>query len=68
MPQVWILSLILCATYTMNISYMYFSPFATSAFGIATAGGALITIMADYVRPVGSIGVDSSQTEWEEED
>lgn len=56
MPQVWILSLILCATYTMNISYMYFSPFATSAFGIATAGGALITIMADYVRPVGSIG------------
>ncbi len=56
MPQVWILSLILCSTYTMNISYMYFSPFATAAFGIATAGGALITIMADYIRPFGSIG------------
>lgn len=56
LPQVWILCLILCATYVMNMSYAYFNPYATSAFGIAVAGGAMVAIMADYIRPVASIG------------
>lgn len=56
LPQVWILCLILCSTYVMNMSYSYFNPYATSAFGIAMAGGAMVAIMADYIRPVASIG------------
>ena len=56
LPQVWILCLILCATYVMNMSYAYFNPYATSAFGIAVAGGAMVAIMADYIRPIASIG------------
>ena len=30
LPQVWILCLILCCTYVMNMSYAYFNPYATS--------------------------------------
>lgn len=56
LPQVWILCLILCSTYVMNMSYAYFNPYATSAFGIAMAGGAMVAIMADYIRPFASIG------------
>lgn len=40
----------------MKILHTYFNPYATSAFGIAMAGGAMVTIMADYIRPIASIG------------
>lgn len=56
LPQVWILCLILCCTYVMNMSYSYFNPYATSAFGLAMAAGTIVTIMADYIRPFASIG------------
>lgn len=56
LPQVWILCLILCCTYVMNMSYAYFNPYATSSFGIAVAGGAMVAIMADYIRPFASVG------------
>lgn len=56
LPQVWILCLILCCTYVMNMSYAYFNPYATSAFGMAMIGGTIVTIMADYIRPFASIG------------
>ena len=35
MPAVWILSSILCCTYVMNIAFYYFTPYATSNFGMA---------------------------------
>lgn len=56
LPQVWILCLILCCTYVMNMSYSYFNPYATSAFGMAMVGGTIVTIMADYIRPFASVG------------
>lgn len=56
LPQVWILCLILCCTYVMNMSYAYFNPYATSAFGMAMIGGTIVTIMADYIRPFASVG------------
>lgn len=56
MPAVWILSAILCCTYVMNIAFYYFTPYATSRFGMAATAGAFITIAAQYVRPVASFG------------
>ncbi len=56
LPQVWILCLILCCTYVMNMSYAYFNPYATSALGVAMIGGTIVTIMADYIRPFASMG------------
>ena len=56
MPAVWFLSIILCCTYTMNIAFYYFTPYSTSAFGMAGAAAAIITIAAQYVRPVASFG------------
>jgi len=56
MPAVWILSAILCCTYVMNIAFYYFTPYATSRFGMAAAAGAFVTIAAQYVRPIASFG------------
>lgn len=56
LPQVWILCLILCCTYVMNMSYAYFNPYATSTLGVAMVGGTIVTIMADYIRPFASVG------------
>ena len=56
MPAVWILSLILCCTYTMNISMFYFTPYATASFGITATAAAVVTMMAQYIRPLSSIG------------
>ncbi|MGF6375825.1 MFS family permease [Clostridiales Family XIII bacterium PM5-7] len=56
MPAVWILSLILCCTYTMNIAFYYFTPYSTSKFGMAAAAAAVVTIAAQYVRPVAAFG------------
>ena len=56
MPAVWILSLILCCTYTMNISIFYFTPYATASFGITATAAAAVTMMAQYIRPISSIG------------
>ncbi len=52
MPGVWILSAILCCTYVMNISFYYFTPYATAQFGMAATAAAIVTVAAQYVRPV----------------
>ena len=56
MPALWILSAILCCTYVMNIAFYYFTPYATSRFGMAATAGAIVTIAAQYVRPVAAFG------------
>lgn len=56
MPAVWILSGILCCTYVMNIAFYYFTPYATSKFGMVAAAGAFVTLAANYVRPLASFG------------
>lgn len=56
LPSVWILSAILLCTYVMNMSYYYFTPYATSKFGMAATAGALVTVAAQYVRPIAAFG------------
>lgn len=55
-PGVWILSAILLCTYVMNMSFYYFTPYATSRFGMAATAGALVTVAAQYVRPIAAFG------------
>lgn len=52
MPAVWILSLILCCTYTMNIAFYYFTPYATATFGITATAAAMVTMLSQYIRPI----------------
>lgn len=56
MPAVWILSAILCCAYVMNIAFWYFTPYATSTFGMAATAGAFVTAAAQWVRPVAAFG------------
>lgn len=56
MPQVWLISLILCCTYNMNLAFYYFTPYSTAKFGMAATAAAFITIAAQYVRPIAAFG------------
>ena len=56
MPAVWILSLILCCTYTMNIAFYYFTPYATATFGITATAAAMVTMLSQYIRPIAAFG------------
>ena len=40
----------------MNISMFYFTPYATASFGITATAAAVVTMMAQYIRPISSIG------------
>lgn len=55
MPSVWLMSFILLCTYTMNVTFYYFTPYSTAKFGMAAAAAAVITIAAQYIRPVASV-------------
>ena len=58
LPQVWILCLILCCTYVMNMSYSYFNPYATSTLGVAMVGGTIVTHGGEGTDVVGPDGHD----------
>lgn len=53
-PAVWLVSILLCSTYTLNIAYPYINPYATSILGKSAVFAATITIMAQYIRPFAS--------------
>lgn len=54
MPTIWLITIILCSTYTMNMSYFYFTPYATNIFKTTAVFGAIIGILSQYVRPFAS--------------
>lgn len=53
-PAVWLVSILLCSTYTLNIAYPYINPYTTSILGKSAVFAATITIMAQYIRPFAS--------------
>lgn len=54
LPTVWLITLILCASYTMNMSFYYFTPYATNVFKTTAVLGAILTMLSQYVRPFAS--------------
>lgn len=55
MPVVWLLSLVVCCSYTMPILFYYFTPYATANLGMTAAAGAMVTMLAQYIRPVACV-------------
>ena len=54
MPAVWMVCLITYTTYTFNLSYFYFTPYATNILKASAVFGAVVGVLAQYCRPVGS--------------
>lgn len=54
MPAVWMVVIITYTTYTFNLSYFYFTPYATNVLGLSAVTAAVITVLAQYTRPVAS--------------
>jgi len=54
MPAVWLACVITCTTYTFNLSYFYFTPYATNILGTSAVFAAVLTVLAQYCRPVAS--------------
>lgn len=52
LPVVWMLAIILFCSYNTNMLYWYFTPYATARFGMAASAAAMITVLAQYVRPL----------------
>ena len=52
MPVVWMLAIIMFCSYNMNMLYWYFTPYATATMGMAASAAAMITVLAQYVRPI----------------
>lgn len=51
MPAVWLASSITFCSYTFNLSFYYFTPFASNALGISATSAAIITVLHQYTRP-----------------
>lgn len=56
LPAVWLAIFITFTTYVFNMSFYYFTPFATNIIGISAVLGAVLTVAAQYIRPVASAG------------
>ena len=56
MPAVWMMIIITFTTYTFNMSYFYITPYATNVLGTSAVLAAVLTILAQYIRPIASTG------------
>lgn len=56
MPAVWMMIVITFTTYTFNMSYFYITPYATNILGTSAVLAAVLTVLAQYIRPVASTG------------
>lgn len=56
MPAVWMMIIITFTTYTFNMSYFYITPYATNILGTSAVLAAVLTVLAQYIRPVASTG------------
>lgn len=56
MPAVWMMIIITFTTYTFNMSYFYITPYATNILGTSAVLAAVLTVLAQYVRPIASTG------------
>jgi len=56
MPAVWLVVIITYTTYTFNLSFYYFTPYATNVMGESAVFAAILTVLAQYVRPISATG------------
>lgn len=56
MPAVWMVVIITYTTYTFNLSFYYFTPYSTNVIGTSAVFAAILTVLAQYCRPVAATG------------
>lgn len=56
MPAVWMVVIITYTTYTFNLSFYYFTPYATNVMGESAVFAAVLTVLAQYIRPISATG------------
>lgn len=56
MPAVWMVIVITFTSYTFNMSFYYFTPYATNVMGKSAIFAAILTVLAQYCRPVAATG------------
>lgn len=55
MPAVWMVIIITFSTYVFNISFYYFTPYASNVISASAVFAAIITVLAQYIRPISSV-------------
>lgn len=54
MPAMWLIIIMIYTSYTFNMSSYYFTPYASNVIGAAAVTAAVLTVLAQYVRPFAS--------------
>ncbi len=50
MPAIWFIVAIMFSTYTFNMSFYYFTPYASNVIGTSAVFAAVLTVLAQYCR------------------
>ncbi len=51
MPVMWLIVIMMYTSYTFNMSSYYFTPYASNVIGVTAVIAAVLTVLAQYVRP-----------------
>lgn len=54
-PALWLVVAITFCTYFFNMSFYYFTPYASNIIGTSAIFAAILTVLASYIRPISSI-------------
>ncbi len=53
-PALWLVVAITFCTYFFNMSFYYFTPYASNVIGTSAIFAAILTVLAQYIRPISS--------------
>ncbi|MDO4674285.1 MFS transporter [Campylobacter sp.] len=53
-PALWLVVCITFCTYFFNMSFYYFTPYASNIIGTSAVFAAILTVLAQYIRPLSS--------------
>ncbi len=54
MPALWLVVAITFCTYFFNMSFYYFTPYSSNIIGTSAVFAAILTVLAQYIRPISS--------------
>ena len=54
MPHTWMIIIIMFCSYSMLMSFYLINPFASQVYGVSVVFATALTIMANWVRPIGA--------------
>ncbi|HIC3456854.1 TPA: hypothetical protein ACW4WD_000957 [Campylobacter jejuni] len=54
-PALWLVVAITFCTYFFNMSFYYFTPYASNVIGTSAVFAAILAVLTSYIRPIVSI-------------